>query len=439
MELVTSQAMIDEVTEEARKMQRPNARTRAIGYITAAIGLFITFVFGLGSASDSQSQLTFTPVNTSTNAPWHLGTLTVATRPWVMVLGIIVVAMGVEVVVRRPLRGVMVRFGISSVVFLFTLLLWAARTHGPSQFPFINLTSVLIGSSALAMVLIYGALSGVMCERSGVVNIAIEGQFIAGAFAGSMIASITGNFILAAVVGAVAGGILGWILAFLSLRYSSDQIIVGVVIVTMLSSLSSYLTLQVLTPYPQFNLGNLSGNLAIPILCKIPIIGPVLFNESGFFYFVIILIAVVSFGLFKTRWGLRVRAVGEHPQAAASVGINVLRVRYFNVVTGGAIAGIGGVAFMASQGQFQVGYTSGLGYIALAALIFGRWRPSGAVIAAVLFGISVYLADNLQTYQIPVSSEILGMFPYLVTIAVVAGLIGRVRPPAADGKPYIPG
>jgi ABC-type uncharacterized transport system permease subunit len=425
--------------EESKEMQRPNNRTRAIGYITGAIGLFIAIVFGWGSASDAHSQLTFTPVNTSVNAPWHLGNLTVLTRPTVMVLGFIVVALGLEVVLRRPPRGVMVRFGIAAVLFLFTLLLWACRNPGPSPFPFINLTSVLIGSSALAMVLIYGALSGVMCERSGVVNIAIEGQFIAGAFAGTMVASTTGNFILAALVGAVAGGALGWILAFLSLRYQSDQIIVGVVIVTMLSGLSSYLTLQVLTPYPQFNTGILAGNIAIPFLCKIPIIGPVIFNETGFFYLVIVLIAVVSFGLFKTRWGLRVRAVGEHPEAAASVGISVIRTRYFNVVVGGAIAGIGGVAFMATQGQFQVGYTSGFGYIALAALIFGRWRPSGAVIAAILFGISAYLADNLQTYVIPVPTEILSMFPYIVTIAVVAGLIGRVRPPAADGKPYIPG
>jgi ABC-type uncharacterized transport system permease subunit len=128
--------------------------------------------------------------------------------------------------------------------------------------------------------------------------------------------------------------------------------------------------------------------------------------------------------------------VGEHPQAASSVGINVIRVRYINVVLGGAIAGVGGVAFMSVQGQFQPGYTSGLGYVALAGMIFGRWRPSGAVVASVLFGISVYLAQNLQTYQIPVSTEILGMFPYLITIAVVSGLIGRVRPPAADGLPY---
>jgi len=420
----------------AERVRRPIGRTRVIGYTMVGLGLFITLVFGAGSAGNAHSILTFTPVNISSNAPWSIGALTVLTRYWNIGLGLIAIALGAEVVIRRPARAVMARFGVTAVLFFLAVVLWASRTPGPSQVPTINVTSILIGSSAMVMVLIYGALSGVMCERSGVVNIAIEGQFIAGAFFGSMIASTTNNFILAAVAGAGAGALLGAILAFLSLRYLSDQIIVGVVLVTMLGSLSSYLNLQVLTPYPNLNTGNLAGNIAIPLLCKIPVIGPVFFNQTAFFYLMIILVALISFALFKTRWGLRVRAVGEHPKAAESVGINVIRTRYINVILGGAIAGVGGVAFMASQGSFAVGYTSGLGYVALAALIFGQWRPSGAVTAAVLFGTSVYLAYNLQTYQIPIPTEILEMFPYIITIAVVAGLIGRVRPPAADGRPY---
>jgi ABC-type uncharacterized transport system permease subunit len=427
---------LDSSKTDVARERRPVGRTRVIGYIIIGLGLFIALALGAGCSGHAHSILTFTPVNISSNAPWSIGALTVLTRYWVIALGLVAMALGAEVVIRRPARGVMVRFGVTAVIFLFALLLWASRTPGPSQVPSINLTSVLIGSTGTAMVLIYGALSGVMCERSGVVNIAIEGQFIGGAFFGSIVASTTNNFILATVAGAVVGAMLGGVLAFLSLRYLSDQIIVGVVLVTMMSSLSSYLNLQVLTPYPNLNTGNLAGNIAIPLLCKIPIIGPVLFNETGYFYLMIILVGAISFGLFKTRWGLRVRAVGEHPKAAESVGISVVRTRYINVILGGAIAGIGGVAFMAIQGSFAVGYTSGLGYVALAALIFGQWRPSGAVTAAVLFGTSVYLAYNLQTYNIPISTEILEMFPYLITIAVVAGLIGRVRPPAADGKPY---
>jgi simple sugar transport system permease protein len=411
-------------------------RTRVIAIFMALIGLFTFFVFGLGSKASTHSSLTFTPINL-VNAPWHLGTLTVAVRWSDVALGLVMIALGAEVFVRQPRRAVMARFGVVAILFLVALLFWAARTPGPSPISSVNITSILIGSSATAMVLIFGALSGVMCERAGVVNIAIEGQFIGGAFLGSMLASTTHNFFFAAIAGAVAGGLIGLVLAFLSLRYRSDQIIVGVVLVTMLSSLSSYLNLQVFTPFPNFNTGNLAPNFAIPLLSKIPILGPVMFNESGFFYLMIVLVAVVSFALFKTRYGLHVRAVGEHPHAAATVGINVVRVRYINVVIGGALAGIGGVAFMATQGQFQVGYTSGYGYIALAALIFGRWRPSGAVVASIIFGLSVYLSYNLVTYNVPVSIYILQMIPYLITIAVVAGLIGRVRAPAADGQPYL--
>jgi ABC-type uncharacterized transport system permease subunit len=401
-------------------------RTGTIGGIIAGVGLFIALVFGTGSSSRSHSSITFNPVNL-TSSPWHVGTLTLPTRAACFVMGAILVAIGAEVFIRRPRRGVMARFSVAAVFFLLGLIMWAGRTVGPSGIGFVNLTALLVGSATLAMVLVYGSLSGVMCERAGVVNIAIEGQFIGGALLGSMLVSTTHSFFVAAAGGLVIGGLLGWVLAFLALRYMSDQIIVGVVLVTMMSGLSSYLNLQILSPYPQYNIGNLAPDLPIPLLSKLPLVGPVFFNQSGFFYLMLVLVAVVSFGLFKTRWGLRVRAVGEHPNAAASVGINVVRVRYINVILGGAIAGIGGVAFMAAQGQFNPGYTSGLGYIALAALIFGRWRPSGAVVASVIFGISVYLAANLQTYRIPVPSAILSMFPYVITIVVVSGLIGRGR------------
>ncbi|HVA69841.1 MAG TPA: ABC transporter permease [Acidimicrobiales bacterium] len=428
-------SLLDKPIESKTPPLANNRRTRVIAVLMALVGLFTLFVFGLGSGSKTHSSFTFDPINV-VSAPIKLGSLTMSVRWSDVVFGLIIIALAAEVFVRQPRRGVMARFGGVGILFLIALLSWAARSPGPSLTSSVNITSILVGSSATVMVLVFGALSGVMCERSGVVNIAIEGQFISGAFLGSMIASTTNNFFYAAIGGLFVGGLIGLVLAFFSLRYRSDQIIVGVVLVTMLGGLSSYLTLQVLTPFPNFNTGNVAPNLAIPGFSKIPILGPVFFNQSGFFYVMMILVGVVSFALFKTRYGLHVRAVGEHPRAAASVGINVIRVRYINVVLGGAIAGLGGVAFMAVQGQFQVGYTSGYGYIALAALIFGRWRPSGAVVACIIFGLSVYLSYDLQTYQVPVSGYLLAMFPYLITIAVVAGLIGRVRPPAADGLPY---
>ncbi len=411
-------------------------RTRIIGGTICVLGLVMALVFGVGSGARPHSTLTFAPINLTSAVPWHIGGLTVSTLIANLLLGIVALAIGVEVMLRVPTRGVMLRFGVGGFLFLISVLLWAARTPGPSQVPFFNLTAVLLGGATIATVLVFGSLSGVLCERAGVVNIAIEGQFIGGAMVGAVVTSVTHDFFLAALAGSVLGGLIGLLLAFLSIRYLSDQIIVGVVIVTMLGGLSSYLTTQVLTPYQNLNIGLQPPNWPIPLLSKIPILGPVLFNQNGFFYVMILLVIAVSVGLFRTRWGLRVRAVGEHPHAAASVGISVARVRYRNVVMGGAVAGLGGVAFISTHGAFQPGITSGFGYIALAAMIFGRWRPSGAVVASVIFGLSGYLGTNLQTYGVPIDGNILKMFPYLITIAVVAGLIGRVRPPAADGQPY---
>lgn len=434
MELVTVAA--DTISPNAvLEVRAPLGRRRVIGGLTIALGIFVVVVFGLGSVSSAHSVVSFNPTNTSSGVPWNLGALTVLTRWWNVVLGLITVAIGVETWIRRP-AGALARFGIGGAIFFFALLLWSVRQPGPAPIGTVNLTSILVNSSGIVMVLIYGSLSGVLCERSGVVNIAIEGQFIGGAVAGAMVDSITNSFWLAALVGIIIGAAVGWLLALLAVRYIADQIIIGVVIVTLMGSISSYLNIQVLAPYPNLNVGNQPSNVAIPLLSKIPIIGPTLFNENMFFYAAILLVALVSFGLFRTRWGLRVRSVGEHPKAAESVGINVARVRYSTVMLGGAVAGLGGVAFIAVQGQFQPGITSGYGYIALAAMIFGKWKPSGAVVASIIFGLSGYMVDNLQSTNVPISTEFLTMFPYLVTIAVVAGLIGRVRPPAADGIPY---
>ncbi|HEY5120223.1 MAG TPA: hypothetical protein VII84_01480, partial [Acidimicrobiales bacterium] len=178
-------------TRDAALTPAPSSRMRIIAIIMGVIGVFTVLVFGLGSAASAHSSLTFNPVNLSTSAPWNVGTLTLVTRWTDIILGTVMVALGAEVFIRRPQRGVMLRFGGVAILFLVALLLWASRTPGPSQVSFVNVTAILIGSSAVIMVLVFGSLSGVMCERSGVVNIAIEGQFIGGAFFGSMIASTT--------------------------------------------------------------------------------------------------------------------------------------------------------------------------------------------------------------------------------------------------------
>jgi general nucleoside transport system permease protein len=352
---------------------------------------------------------------------------------WVSIsLAIVCAGLGVLLFTWRRSRGTYAIFTLGTILFLWSFLTWAARGGT------LNFVSVLAGTLIGATPLIYGSLSGIMCERSGVINVAIEGQFLAGAFLGAMIASWTGNLWLGMLSGAGAGAIFGWLLAFLALRYGADQIIIGVVIDAFALGLTNYLLYEVLTPnQATLNTGITFSNWPIPVLSKIPIIGPVLFDQNFFIYLVAILLVTVNIALFRTRWGLRVRSVGEHPRAAETVGLNVIRTRYRNVIIGGALAGIGGAYFtIGSIGEFTTDMTSGLGFVALAAMIFGRWRPYGALGAALLFGYAESLQSVLGVLNVGIPAPFLSMAPYVITIAVVSGLVGRVRPPAADGKPY---
>jgi general nucleoside transport system permease protein len=352
---------------------------------------------------------------------------------WVSIsLGIVCAGLGVLLFTWRRGRGTYAIFTLGTILFLWSFLTWAARGGT------LNFVSVLAGTLIGATPLIYGSLSGIMCERSGVINVAIEGQFLVGAFLGAMIGSWTGDLWLAVLSGAAAGALLGWLLAFLALRYGADQIIIGVVIDAFALGLTNYLLYEVLTPYQStLNTGITFSSWRIPLLSKIPIVGPVLFDQNLFVYLAGILLVAVNVGLFRTRWGLRVRSVGEHPRAAETVGLNVIRTRYSNVILGGVLAGIGGAYFtVGSIGEFTTDMTSGLGFVALAAMIFGRWRPYGALGAALLFGFAESLQSVLGVLNVGIPAPFLSMAPYVITIAVVSGLVGRVRPPAADGVPY---
>lgn len=300
------------------------------------------------------------------------------------------------------------------------------------------LSALLAGSLALAVPLIFGSLSGVLSERVGVVNIAIEGQLLAGAFTSALVASLTDSVWAGLLAASVAGAVVAWILAVFSIRYKVDQIIVGVVVNVLIIGLTSYLFSTVLSE----DVSNLNqpprfDKVLIPLLGQIPVIGPVLFNQTPIVYLMYLAVAGVFVALFKTRWGLRVRAVGEYPKAADTVGINVFRTRYVSVLLGGALAGLGGSFFTLGQvGAFGKEMTNGAGYIALAALIFGRWNPLLAALAALLFGFAQNLQYGLAIIGSPVPSEFLLMLPYALTVVAVAGLVGKVTGPAAAGKPY---
>lgn len=324
---------------------------------------------------------------------------------------------------------------VFAVAFMFGFLTWAAAG---ASLP-VQIASLLVGAVGLSVPLIFGALGGVISERVGVVNVAIEGQLLAGAFVSALVASATGQPVLGLVAATIAGVLVAFVLAAFSIKYLVDQVIVGVVLNVLVIGLTSFLFSTVLAPNaallnspPRFE------RINIPLLSEIPIIGPVLFRQTIIVYLVYIAVFVVWFALFKTRWGLRLRSVGEHPQAADTVGINVTGTRFWNVSLAGAIAGLGGAYFtLGSVGAFNKEMTAGAGFIALAAVIFGRWDPIRATLAALLFGFATNLQYALSIIGSPVPSEFMLMVPYLVTIFAVAGLVGQVRGPAAAGKPYV--
>ena len=324
---------------------------------------------------------------------------------------------------------------VYGVLAVFAFLVWSAADG------LVPVTSLLFGAISLSVPLVFGALGGVIGERAGVVNVAIEGQFLLGAFSAAMLSSLTRNPYVG-LLGAMIGGVLvASVLAAFSIKYLVDQVIVGVVLNVLVTGLTGFLYGALLVPNEAvLNDPVRFTRVKIPLLGDIPIIGPVLFNQPFIVYLMYIAVAAVAWGLYRTKWGLRLRAVGEHPQAADTVGIKVNPTRFWNVSLAGAIAGIGGAYFtLVSVGQFTKEMTAGLGFIALAAVIFGRWDPVRATLAALLFGFATNLQNLLTVLGTPIPSEFMLMLPYIVTVVAVAGFVGQIRGPAASGKPYIKG
>ena len=319
-----------------------------------------------------------------------------------------------------------------AVAWMTGFLSWAAADGR------IRVVSLLGGAVALAIPLVFGALGGVLGERAGVVNIAIEGQLLSGAFAAAITASLTGSPWAGLVAAMVAGALIALALGLFAITYLVDQVIVGVVLNVLVVGLTNFLFRQVLTPNADtLNSPDRFRSMPIPVLGDIPLVGPIFFRQTALVYVLYVVVALVAFGLYRTRWGLRVRAVGEHPMAADTVGIKVNLTRYRTVLLAGAIAGMGGAYFsLVSVAGFNREMTGGAGYIALAAVIFGKWDPIRATLAALLFGFATNLQGVLSAIGSPVPSQFMLMLPYLVTIFAVAGLVGRSRAPAADGVPY---
>lgn len=320
-------------------------------------------------------------------------------------------------------------FGFGSIL---AFLCWSAAGK------FIPFTGLLQGAIMLSVPLIFGSMSGLLCEKSGVINIAIEGQLLFAAFVSAVVASITQNALYGLISAPIAGALVSLILAYFSIRFQVDQVILGFVINVLVLGLTNFFYTTLLIPYEdKWNMGGSFSPIQIPILSKLPIIGPTLFNQTIIVYLMYAFVIFIQIALFKTRWGLRTRAIGELPVAADSVGIDVNRLRFKNVMLAGLVAGTGGAYFtVGAVGPFSQNMTAGAGFIALACLIFGKWTPRGAIVAALFFGFANNLQGNLSIIGISIPSEFMLMVPYIATIIAVSGVVGRVRAPAADGIPY---
>ena len=333
------------------------------------------------------------------------------------------------------LRGAAFRWrlaiGLLAPIVVFGLL--ARLLNGTPA----NLTVFFTSALSFTIPVGIGALAGIVAERSGFLNIAIEGKLLFGAMAGAVASSITGIAIAGPLAGAVIGLLVSLFLAWLGIRYKVDQIIAGTVINIGAVGITSAAYIRILQVQTEFNRPISVEPLSIPVLSSIPIIGPILFSLSPYFYASILLVAFFTYMIYKTRWGLRLRAAGEQPNAAGTVGVDIVKLRYRAMMIAGLLAGFAGSYIsLSGTGGFGINTSAGMGFIALAAVIFGGWNPVFAFGASLIFGMTTSATTLLSGLGVGLPPQILLSMPYVVTIIVVAGLIGRVRGPASAGRPY---
>ncbi|MFL7812314.1 MAG: ABC transporter permease [Anaerolineales bacterium] len=407
------------------KVAAPTRRI-VMGIIFLVASALIWFLFIRGLDPGVQTTFKMVPGGTDQVIPdWVFNTL-----PMLNVLaGITLVAGGYQLARGFKKRTNLI-LGLVGGIFVFAFLTWATADGS------LNLSGLIRSALIKAVPLTLGALSGVLCERSGVVNIAIEGMMLTGAFVSTLVGSLT-NIWLGLLAAILSGGLLAAVLAVLSIKYKTDQIIAGTIINIFATGITSFLSARFLQVHQNLNDPGRFPTFRIPLLADIPFIGPILFEHNMFVYAMFIFLIVITIGLYYTRWGLRTRSVGEHPKAADTLGINVYRTRYMSVILGGFMAGFGGAYFtLGSVGRFDELMTAGRGFIGLAAMIFGNWNPFGSFSAGLLFGFFDALASKIAILKVPIPSEIMLMFPYLATMIILAGVVGRSQMPAADGQPY---
>jgi ABC-type uncharacterized transport system permease subunit len=416
-------------------MERPAESTGAgrtrKGMISGTLFILVGALVALLSRGTQGMQSTFALISQRGGVTIDAPDLVLPTAPALYVLGGLAIIVGLWQLLRGSRRTSLAIAGVASLG-IAAFLVWASRGQS------INLTGMLVSSLVRATPIALAALSGIWCERAGVVNIGIEGMMLVGAFLAVVLASVSGSLFVGVLAGMLCGAILAALHAVLAIRFRVDQVISGTGIIILALGLTSYLQRAVLNRYPELNQpGPVIAALSIPRLWRAPVLGPLLFNQSPIVYLLILLLLLTHVIMYYTRWGLRIRSVGEHPRAADTLGINVFRVRYLSVLIGGAIAGLAGAYIsIGSAGRFNEGMTAGKGFLGLAAMIFGNWNPAGALAGSLIFGFFDSWQEKLAILQVGVSADLLGMAPYLATMIVLAGIVGRARMPAADGEPY---
>ena len=333
---------------------------------------------------------------------------------------------------RKTPLWVSVIYGAIGVV---ALLGWLASGNS------VPVTFIVGTALVLAVPIMLGAMGGLMCERVGVTNIAIEAQLLTGAFMAAVVSSITDNFFFGLASAMIGGALVSMVLAVFAIKYLAQQIIVGVVLNVLMIGITNFLYQQWLTEDGEnVNFPGTLDIIKIPFLSDIPVVGPVIFENRITVFAALIFVPTLYFILFKTKLGLRARAVGEHPLAADTVGINVGRTRFWWVTLGGMSAGLGGAALtIGNAGAFGREMAGGFGFIALAVVILGRWHPISAALAALLFGFSIILRVWANQVSPGIPTDFITMVPYIVTIIAVVGFVGQSRPPKALAIPYTKG
>ena len=398
------------------------------GMTLLVIGVLMYLFFGLNTQAGVQT--TF-GLNVSGAQSTVIPDLIVPAQSTIYLMVAIIVFAGAYQLA-RGVKSTSLLIGIIAFTFVTAFLTWAAQDKS------FNLTGMLSSSLVRATPIALAALCGVISERAAVLNIGTEGIMLMAAQIAVVTATLTQNLYIGLIAAILLGGLVAAFHAILVIKFKVDQVVSGVAINILGAGFTAFISSKYLqSATDTLNNSGTFPIISIPILSKIPVLGPTLFENNLIVYLMLIVVVLMHILLFYTPWGLRTRAVGEHPKAADTLGVNVYLIRYVNVILGGMIAGLGGAYFtIGSVGRFDEFMTSGKGFIGLAAVIFGKWTPIGAFASSLIFGFADSLQVKLQILRIPIPSEFLLMAPYIVTMIILTGVVGRAIPPAADGQPY---